>query len=237
MSGKDLTGSDGRGGGGVAAFLDELGRLPPAGTAGGGVRGRLLFALDATASRERTWDRACDVQAAMFLEAERLGGLDVQLAYYRGFGECRASRWVASPSELVRLMQAVRCVPGRTQIRRILRHALNETARERVHALVFVGDAVEEEVDVLGHLAGELGLRGVRAFLFHEGGDPQAERALRQVADLTGGACCRFDAGSPAELRELLRAVAAYAAGGVRALEDLGRREGGQALMIAGRVR
>jgi hypothetical protein len=221
----------------VASFLDEVRKLPTRLDAGAS-RGRLVFALDATASRERTWDRACDVQAAMFLEAERLGGLDVQLVYYRGFGECRASRWVASPSELVRLMQAVRCVPGRTQLRRVLRHALNETAKERVHALVFVGDAMEEEVDDLGHLAGELGLRGVRAFMFHEGGDRAAEGAFRQVAELTGGACCRFDAGSPGQLRELLRAVAAYAAGGVRALEDLSRREGGQQIrLIAGQVR
>jgi hypothetical protein len=224
--------------GAVASFLDEVRRLPAHSGVGAGSRGRLIFALDATASRERAWDQACDVQAAMFVEAERLGGLDVQLAYYRGFGECRASRWVASPSELIRLMQAVRCVSGRTQIGRILRHAANETARERVHALVFVGDAVEEDVDALGHLAGELGLRGVRAFLFHEGHEPAAARAFGHVAKLTGGACCRFDAGSPAQLRELLRAVAAYAAGGAPALQDLARRdrEGGPVRLIARQV-
>jgi hypothetical protein len=234
MPGKDI--AQGRQGD-VASFLDEVRKLPARPDAGAS-RGRLIFALDATASRERTWDRACDVQASMFVEAERLGGLDVQLAYYRGFGECRASRWVSTPSGLIRLMQAVRCVSGRTQIGRILRHALNETARERVHALVFVGDAVEEDVDALGHLAGELGLRGVRAFVFHEGRDPEAARAFGHIAKLTGGACCRFDAGSPAQLRELLRAVAAYAAGGVPALQDLARRdrEGGPVRLIARQV-
>jgi hypothetical protein len=234
MPGKDI--AQGRQGD-VASFLDEVRKLPARPDAGAS-RGRLIFALDATASRERTWDRACDVQASMFVEAERLGGLDVQLAYYRGFGECRASRWVSTPSGLIRLMQAVRCVSGRTQIGRILRHALNETARERVHALVFVGDAVEEDVDALGHLAGELGLRGVRAFVFHEGHDPEAARAFGHIAKLTGGACCRFDAGSPAQLRELLRAVAAYAAGGVPALQDLARRdrEGGPVRLIARQV-
>jgi hypothetical protein len=232
MSGNDLTRKrDGE----VAAFLDEVRRLPARPEAGG--RGRLIFALDATASREPTWDRACDVQASMFVEAERLGGLDVQLAYYRGFGECRASRWIGQPADLVRLMQSVRCVAGRTQIARVLRHAVNETARERVHALVFVGDAMEEDVDELGHLAGEVGLRGVRAFMFHEGDDPGAVRAFRQIAQLTGGACCRFDAGSPAQLRELLRAVAAYAAGGMKALQDLGRRERGMVRLIASQVR
>jgi hypothetical protein len=220
MPGKDI--AQGRQGD-VASFLDEVRKLPARPDAGAS-RGRLIFALDATASRERTWDRACDVQASMFVEAERLGGLDVQLAYYRGFGECRASRWVSTPSGLIRLMQAVRCVSGRTQIGRILRHALNETARERV--------------DALGHLAGELGLRGVRAFVFHEGHDPEAARAFGHIAKLTGGACCRFDAGSPAQLRELLRAVAAYAAGGVPALQDLARRdrEGGPVRLIARQV-
>jgi hypothetical protein len=177
------------------------------------------------------------VQASMFLEAERLGGLDVQLVYYRGFGECRASRWVGQPSELVRLMRSVRCVAGRTQIARVLRHAAVETERERVHALAFVGDAMEENVDELGRLAGELGLRGVRAFLFHEGDDPAAVRAFRQIATLTAGACCRFDSGAPAQLRELLRAVSAYAAGGVAALQDLARREQGAVRLIASQVR
>jgi hypothetical protein len=230
MPSKDVTTS----GGDVSAFLDEVRRLPPASASAG--RGRLIFALDATASRERTWDQACHVQASMFMEAERLGGLDVQLVYYRGFGECRSSRWVGSPAELVRLMGKVGCIAGRTQIRRVLQHALNETARERVHALVFVGDAMEEEVDDLGELAGRLGLQGVRAFLFHEGEDPNAGRAFAQIAKLTGGACCRFDPGSPAQLRELLRAVAAYAAGGRNALKALAQRNGGMVRQIAHQV-
>jgi hypothetical protein len=220
--------------GDVSSFLDEVRRLPPAAATAG--RGRLIFALDATASRERTWDQASDVQASMFMEAERLGGLDVQLVYYRGFGECRASRWVGSPAALVRLMGKVGCIAGRTQIRRILQHTLNETARERVHALVFVGDAMEESVDDLGELAGRLGLQGVRAFLFHEGEDATAGRAFAQIAKLTGGACCRFDPSSPAQLRELLRAVAAYAAGGRNALKALAQRDGGMVRQIAHQV-
>ena len=70
-----------------------------------------------------------------------------------------------------------------------------------MQALVFVGDAMEENVDELGRLAGELGLLGVRAFLFHEGDDPAAVRAFRQIAKLTGGACCRSTPGPPAAAR------------------------------------
>ena len=92
---------------------------------------------------------------------------------------------------------------------------------------MFVGDCCEEPVDPLGTLAGELGMLGVRAFLFQEGHNADAERAFRHIAKLTNGAHCRFDASSPQQLRELLGAVAAYAAGGRRALADLSRRSGG----------
>jgi len=205
----------------VAAFLAELARTPARAEGG---RGRVIFALDATASREPTWDRAARVTGEMFLEAARLGGLEVQLVYYRGFDECRASRWTDDPARLVSLMTKVTCRAGETQIARVLRHVAKEARRERVHALAFVGDCCEEDVDHLGRLAGELGILGVRAFVFQEGHDPVATRAFRDIARLTGGAHCRFDSSAPRELAELLRAVAAYAAGGLPALEEVARR-------------
>lgn len=232
MSSKDLSE---RAAGPVAAFLDELARLPATAACGG--RGRLIVALDATASREPTWDRACEVQGQMFVEAGRLGGLEVQLVFYRGFHECKASRWVTDSRALVDLMTRVRCKAGQTQIRRVLRHAIAETRRQPVRALVFIGDAVEEELDELAGLAGELGILGVRAFLFHEGSDPRAERAFREIARLTGGAYCRFDRDAPGELRELLGAVAAYAAGGAAVLEDLRRRPSSAVRLLAHQVR
>lgn len=216
----------------VAAFARDVRRLARS----GGEPGRLVFAMDATASREPVWAQACDVQVGMFLEAERLGGLDVQLVYYRGLDECRASRWVSSPAELVGLMRKVGCLAGRTQIGRVLRHAVSETERRRVQALVFVGDACEEPIDELGDLAGRLGLLGVRAFLFHEGGDREALRAFEHLAKLTGGAVCRFDQGSAAQLRALLAAVAVYAAGGRAALQDHARRAPAQARLIASQL-
>jgi hypothetical protein len=213
------------GGEAVTEFLKQVAKTPPPPPGGG--RGRLIFAMDATASREPSWDRACQVQGQMFLETEALGGLDVQLVYYRGFGECKASKWVGKPADLVRLMTGVFCLAGQTQIRKVLQHAIAETKRKRVNALVFVGDCCEEPVDPLGTLAGELGMLGVRAFLFQEGHNADAERAFRHIAKLTNGAHCRFDSSSPQQLRELLGAVAAYAAGGRRALADLSRRAGG----------
>ena len=82
---------------------------------------------------------------------------------------------------------------------------------------------MEEAIDDLCAAAGELGLLGVPAFMFQEGDDPIAEQAFREIARLTRGAYCRFDPGAAHQLAELLRAAAAYAAGGMRALADLSR--------------
>lgn len=188
--------------------------------------GRLIFAMDATASRTPTWDHACHLQAEMFAQTTVLGGLAIQLCYYRGFNEFSASNWLSETTALQRRMEAVRCLGGHTQIRKVLRHAIAETKQQRVDALVFVGDCMEEQVDDLCQLAGELGIHGVPAFLFHEGDDPVAEYAFRQIAKLTNGAYCPFDAGSAQQLRDLLSAVAVYAAGGRRALEHFSQRRG-----------
>ncbi len=221
---------DRMGAGAVDAFVKKLASMPVVRPAG--ARGRLMFSLDATASRQPTWDRACELQAEMFAEAAGLGGLDVQLVFYRGFGEFEASRWLGDSAELTRKMTGVRCLGGRTQIGRVLRHAIAETKAKRVNALVFVGDAMEEAIDELCDLAGQLGVLGLPIFLFHEGRDPVAAAAFQQIARLSGGACCPFDAASARQLRELLRAVAVYAAGGRKALEDFSRSAGGHALML-----
>jgi len=219
----------------VDSFIKEVAKTPPPKPGAG--RARLIFAMDATASREPSWDQAVQVQGQMFLEAAALGGLDVQLVYYRGFDECRASRWVSNPADLVRLMTGVMCMAGQTKIGRVLRHAVKETQKKRVNALVFVGDCFEENIDEVGQIAGELGMLGVRAFLFQEGFNPVAERAFRQIATLTGGAHCRFDGNSPQQLRDLLGAVAAYAAGGQRALADLSRRSSPEVKLLASQLK
>lgn len=206
----------------IDTFLTRLQSLGPAVHAGR--RGRLVFALDATMSRQPTWDTACKLQADMFTEAGAVGGLDIQLVYFRGLAECRASGWVAESGRLAQLMERIDCRGGHTQIRKVLGHAKKESERQRVQALVYVGDAMEEPIDDLCAVAGELGLLSVPAFMFQEGLDPVAEQAFREIARLTRGAYCRFDAGAAHELGALLRAVAAYAAGGMRALADLSAR-------------
>lgn len=215
----------------VDDFLAKVAATPPPAKTPG-ERGRLLFAMDATASREPTWDAASHIQGQMFEETAALGGLDVQLCYYRGFREFRASPWVSNAKDLLATMTEVTCAGGMTQIERVLKHAIAESKRKRVNALVFVGDCMEEDIDRLCGLAGELGLLGVPAFMFHEGADPAAAATFRQIAQLTNGAYLSFDAASARHLRELLGAVAVYAAGGRKALEDFGNRRGGAALRL-----
>jgi hypothetical protein len=214
----------------VDAFLRQVAATPARSRPGS--RGRLIFAMDATASREPSWDRAAHTQAAMFRETVDLGGLEVQLCHYGGFQLFEASPWCASAEELLPRMTAVRCAAGLTQIGRVLDHVVNEAGRGPVNALVFVGDCVEEDLDGLAGRAGKLGLLGVPAFVFQEGRDPTAERAFREIARLSGGAWCPFDAHSPSVLKDLLSAVAVFAAGGRKALTDFGRRRGGAVLRL-----
>jgi hypothetical protein len=200
----------------VSEFVRRLEQAAPTKRGRGG---RLIFAMDATMSRQPTWDMALALQADMFHAVAVIGGLDVQLVYFRGAGECRASKWVSDPDALASLMTRVACAGGYTQIRKVLSHAHKEAATRAVDALIYVGDCMEEEVDDLCGRAGELALRKVPVFLFQEGADPRAEQAFREIARLTKGAFCRFDAGSAAQLKALLSAVAVYATGGRKALE------------------
>jgi hypothetical protein len=210
----------------VAALLEKTRRS----------RGRLIFGLDATASRESTWDLASSLQARMFEEAAKIDGLEVQLVYYRGDDEVRYSSWFADAHELVSRMGTIRCKAGVTKIARVLRHIRTENEREKIAAAIFIGDAVEEPPQVLYAAAAGL---DVPLFMFQEGdapvvlldryGTPSAdfdapqsvETVFRELARLTGGAYGKFNAGAAAQLGELLRAVAVFAIGGINALADL----------------
>ncbi len=213
----------------IDAFLAEVRAAPASKPAG---PGRLIFAMDATMSRRPTWDMALAVQAEMFNAVEAIGGLEVQLVFFRGFDECRASRWVGDATGLARLMTAVECRGGYTQIRKILKHALKEAGAAKVGALVYVGDAMEESADELCDLAGRLGLLSVPVFLFQEGHDGEARACFKEIARLTRGATCRFGPGAAAQLRELLEAVAVYASGGRAALQDYAKGRAGPTLLL-----
>ena len=185
-------------------------------------RGRLILALDATMSRQPTWDLACTLQAEMFDAVGKSAGLSVQLAYFRGLTESRTSRFVENTEALKSLMQKISCQGGMTQISRILSHALKETKARKVQAVIFIGDAMEENVDELATLAGSLGLSGTPVFIFQEGRDCAAETAFKEIARLSRGAWFRFDHSSAAVLARLLSSISVYASGVVAALQSRG---------------
>lgn len=187
--------------------------------------GRLIFSLDATLSRQPTWTSAMALQSSMFDTVGKVGGLSVQLVYFRGYDECRASKWVVNSAALRHLMQGITCRGGATQIAKVLNHAIAETKKVKVSALVFIGDALEESIDRLCQRAGELGMLGVRCFFFQEGHDTTAQGGFQEMARLTRGAYFRLGPDSAGELAELLGAIAIYARGGVKALAQSGRRE------------
>jgi hypothetical protein len=206
-------------------FIARIRSLPAVAAQG---RGRLIFAMDATLSRQPTWDLALSLQSGMFEAVQDVGGLDVQLVYFRGMTECKSSAWKSNAADLARVMRHVQCAGGQTQIERVLKHATAEARAQRVNALVFVGDAMEEHAEQLFARAGELALLGVPVFLFQEGRNTHVTATFEHIARMTRGAACRFDAGSARQLRDLLSAVAVYAAGGHAALIRLSTTPGGR---------
>ena len=196
---------------------------------------RVLFALDATASREPTWDLAMQLHAELFnaaADAKRASGtaIAVQLAYYRGYDEFHVSPWSTSPAELLRRMTGTACRAGRTRIEQVLAHALRETRREAIKAAVFVGDCCEEPAAKLTAAAGRLALFKLPFFIFQEGHDASAAQVFRAIARITGGAHMPFAAGSAERLRALFGVVARYAAEGRAGIREL-RHEAAQAVL------
>ncbi|MFT7286059.1 MAG: hypothetical protein ACI87W_000163 [Halieaceae bacterium] len=185
-----------------------------------GGRPRLIFAIDATASRQPTWDLACELQADMFQSTADIGSLSIQLAWYRGLGELALNPFQSDADALAQLMSEVQCAAGRTQIAALLKAALRQQTNTAARALVFIGDAVEESEALLQDLAGRCRLQNLPLFIFQEGSDKSAQRCFTALARISGGAYEHFDQGSPGRLAELLGAVARYAAGGRAALEN-----------------
>ena len=200
----------------VSSFLEATKKHPVV----KGQRVRLVFAMDATASREPTWDMATSLHGELFNTA-KARNLSVQLVYYRGFHEFHASSWNDSPASLLQSMQDVRCLGGVTQIARVLTHIRKEASASELRAAVFIGDACEENPLELFSMAGELGLYRVPVFLFQEGENPLARSVFAGIAQRTNGAHVPFQPGSSRQLAELLGAVATYATEGIDAIRKL----------------
>jgi hypothetical protein len=177
---------------------------------------RMIFAMDATGSREPTWEMAGKLHREM---GAALGSLTLQLVFFGGT-ECKASGWVMGGQRLAELMTKVRCATGYTQIGRVLRHVLTESRQHTIRALVYVGDCCEESGEELFGLAEQL-KRRIPIFVFHEGTDSVADPIFRRLAQITDGIYASFDTGSAEQLRKLLEGTADYAAGRCKSIRDL----------------
>jgi hypothetical protein len=160
----------------------------------------------------------------MFREAAPIGHLDVQLVAYYGdkFGH---TKWVSSGEQIAQSMNKFSCVGGYTQIGRVLKHALHETEKAAVQALVFIGDAMEESLDELVGSAGRLGEAETPIYIFQEGRDPVVRNAFRLLALASGGAYFEFNPDSEQAVKQLsdrLNAIARLAVGDVEALQRIG---------------
>jgi hypothetical protein len=180
---------------------------------------RLAFIIDATGSREPTWDMAIQLQAQMFDEAARVGAgrLEIQLTHFRGLNEVSSTPWMIDARALAQTMSRIRCEGGYTKIKRALALVRAEHQKQPIAAVVYVGDAMEEAHGEVCDAAASL---GAPLFVFQEGDNPDASRTFPEMARLAKGAHCRFAPGAERQLAELLRAALAYAMGGEQALTD-----------------
>ena len=108
---------------------------------------------------------------------------------------------------------------GATQIGKVLAHARDEARRAKVAALMLIGDAMEENRS-RSSLASPANWRSPasRRSCSRKATTRRARARSSEIARLTGGAYGAFDASAAARLAALLRAAAAYAAGGHAAL-------------------
>ena len=213
--------------GGVTAFVSKARALKRVADA----QNRLIFALDATASREPTWYAARAMHQALFDVATEDATFALQLCYFRGLMEFEATPWMTKPGPLLDALNAVYCQGGATQIERVLRHALGEfEGSGSVKAIVYIGDACEENPDALNALAVQCRLAKRPLLLFQEGRDPTASRCFASMAALSNGAHVQLNDASGERLRELLKSAVRFVMGGRKALQG-SRRESDKLLL------
>jgi hypothetical protein len=197
----------------IAAFKAALAAVPVTERRKPELKPRLIFAMDATGSRQPTWDMAMGLQADM-VAAAGSEGLEVALGFYRGYDECKITgKYYSEAGDVTRLMTSISPQAGDTQIGKLFQGFVNHAEREDgARIAAFIGDCFEEGLDSVLAKAGELKRLGFRVFMFQEGDNPGVESAFKAVAEATGSLHAKFDQGSAAQLRDLMRSVVSYAA-------------------------
>ena len=194
-------------------------------------RPRLVFGIDATASREPAWQAARETTNALFDALP--GQLDVALAVHGGSELHTFTGFTSQPGELRDTAAGIVCRAGGTRLVEVL--ARSRDAGD-VRVVVYIGDVFEEDADEAAAVADTLRLRGCRVVILHDRGqapayDPSVE-VFQDIARRTGGAVLPFDARSKGKLREILEAVATLAVGGVKLLQERRKALPGAALLL-----
>jgi hypothetical protein len=202
----------------AAAALPAMGHAEPPAVAGNSSRPRLVFAVDATASREPAWAAARQVTDSLVKALP--GELDVSLAVHGGSRVHTFTEFTSNASVLRDRAAGVTCQAGLTRLLPILATSLKQPS---VRVIIYIGDVFEESLPHGRDLANQLGSRGTKLFVLHDTSDASARRDAEIFWDLakrTGGCVLPFDANAPGRLRDLLSAVAVYAVGGEKLLRE-----------------
>ncbi len=200
----------------ATALRSALGHAEPPAEAGPPRRPRLVFAVDATASREPAWAAARQVTDALVKALP--GELDVALAVHGG---TRVHTFTAFTNDATMLRDraaGVTCEAGLTRMLPILSASLKQPA---VRVVVYIGDVFEESLLQGRQLADAMGRQGTKLIVLHDTSDHAAARSAELFWDLakrTGGCVLPFEASASGKLRDLLSAVAVYAVGGEKLL-------------------
>src|SRR5580658_5305311 len=202
----------------AAALPAAIGHAEPPVETGAPSRPRLVFAVDATASREPAWKAARQVTDALVKALP--GELDVALAVHGGSRVHTFTAFTNDAATLRDRAAGVSCEAGLTRLLPILSASLKQPS---VRVIVYIGDVFEENLSHGRNLADSLGQRGTKLIVLHDTADPSARRDAELFWDLakrTGGCVLPFDASAPGRLRDILSAVAVYAVGGEKLLRE-----------------
>ncbi len=184
---------------------------------------RLLFRIDATASRRPSWDLARTITAVMFDSLP--DQLDVALTWHASSMLQEITPFASDATRFAEAVRAMHTQAGATRLNAILQEAIGISPH--IRALVYAGDCYEEEVEIAYAQARKLKLLGVKCFFFHDTlSDPnspyvrQAREVFEKIVAITGGMVLSFAPDTPEQMKDPLEAIATYAAGGLKLLEQ-----------------
>jgi len=192
-------------------------------------RPRLVFAIDATASREEAWDAAKKITDTLFCAVP--DALDVALAVHGGSEVHTFTEFCADYKSLRAMAGRVHCQMGLTQLNEIMRQTISH---ERVKVLVYIGDVYEEDVNVAVELAETLKIKGCRIVILHDGHEGSSDhRAFQAIAKAGNGCVLPFNSNAIKDMRASIEAIAILASGGTKLLETKSKTSQAAALLLS----